>query len=95
MPPPSRTCPRVSLMPIRQFLLIKLGKDVGYAYRARAVEAIHLYRKLEQELVTRYGFKDDTSNVHNLRPGTVQNVDFLQYEGICEKFGNNLFAASS
>ena len=82
-------------MSIRQYLLSRQGKNVGYAYRARSVEALRLHRKLEQELVIRYGFKDDTSNVHNLRPGPVQNVDFLQYEGIREKFGNNLFAASS
>ena len=82
-------------MPLRAFLLYKQGRYHGHAYEARAVEAIRLYRKLEQELVTRYGFKDDVHGVHNLQSGIVQNVDFSQYEGICEKFGNSLIAASS
>ena len=82
-------------MPISQFLLTKQGKDVGYAYRARSVEAIRLYRKLEQDLVTKYGFKDDVHNLPTLQPGTVQNDDFIQDEGICERFGVIQFAASS
>ena len=66
-------------MPIRQqlFLLVKLGKNVGYAYRARAVEAIRLYRTLEQQqvLVAR-STKDKNDVVHNNKNqlGTVQHV---------------------
>jgi len=70
---------------IRQLLpLVKLGKNICYAYRARSVEAIRLCEKLEQDLdsdsdsdsdsVARYGTKDD--GVHNHNPSrTVQDVD--------------------
>lgn len=82
-------------MPLRQFLLVKQGKNIGYAYRSRSIEAIRLYRKLEQELVTSHGIKDDFHGVHNLQPGTIQNADFLQSANICEGFDINLSAASS
>jgi len=78
--PPSRHCSRVSsLMPNRRlFFLVKLGKNICYAYRARSVEAIRLFKRMERDLVARYGTKDD---VHvNHRPGTVQGVDFWQPE---------------
>ena len=76
-------------MPIRQSLLIRQGKDIGYAYRARSVEAIRLYVKLERELVTKYVFKDNVHDVHNFQPDTVQNVNI---KGIYEGFGINLFS---
>jgi len=82
-------------MPFLSFLLAKKSKDVGYAYRARSVEAIRLCRTLEQELVTRNEFKGDVHHVPNLRPSTHQNVGLPQPEYIYERFDINHLAASS
>jgi len=87
--PPSRP-----LMPIhRLFLLVKLGKNVCYAYRARSVEAIYLCKKLEQDPVARYGTKDNVQANH--QPGTVQDVDFWKHESIHERFDDIPFTSAS
>ena len=74
-------------MPIRQFLLIKQGKELGCWYRARSVQAIHICWKLEQELVTK---GDGVHNVHILQPGISQ-----QPEDTRERFGASIFAIPS
>jgi hypothetical protein len=79
-------------MPIRQFLLLKLSKNLGYAYRARSVEAIRLCRNLEQDLLATYGTVG-VHNVHTLQPATVQSAKFLQSENIRERLGISTFAA--
>lgn len=63
------------------FLLVKLGKNICYAYRARSVEAIRLCKKLEQDPIARYGTKGN-------QPGTIQDVNFWKHEHIHERFGN-------
>jgi len=82
-------------MPIRQlFRLVKLGKNICYAYRARSVEAIHLYKKLAQDLVPRCGpTKDDVRDMHRFQPETGQNDDFLQSKNTHEKFSNIISTA--
>jgi hypothetical protein len=72
-------------MPIRirqLFPLVKLGKNICSAYRARLVEAIRLCKKLEKDSdsVAGYGSTKDDDGVHNHnhnhnQPGTVQDVD--------------------
>ena len=64
------------LMPIRDYLLVKQGKELGYWYRARSVEAIHICWKLEQDLVTR------GDGIYDLQPGTTQ-----ESEDTRERFG--------
>ena len=66
-------------MPIRDYLLVKRGKELGYWYRARSVEAIHICWRLEQDLVTR---EDGVYDVHILQSGTTQ-----QSEDTRERFG--------
>ena len=98
LPPNTKYCftvrPSRPLMPIRRLvLLVKLGKNTCYAYRARSVEAIHLCKKLEQDPVARYGTKD---NVHdNHQPGTAQDVDFWKHENIHERFDYIPFTSAS
>lgn len=83
-------------MPIRPFLLVRQAKRVGYAYRARSVEAIRLCRKMEQDLGARYGgFKDGVHHGPNRQPRTVQNIGFPQPEDNYETFGINHLVASS
>ena len=83
-------------MLLRQFLLVKLGRHLCYAYRARSVEAIRLCRALEQDLVTRYGTstKDYVHDVQRLHhPGSVQSVNFWQSEDIHGRFGDVILSS--
>ena len=78
-------------MPIRQFLLVKQGKELGYGYRARSVEAIHICRKLEQDLVTR---RDGVHDVLIPQPGAIQETGYSRSEDIRQRFETGTFAIS-
>ena len=79
-------------MPIRQLPhLVKLGKNICYAYRARSVEAVHLCKKLEHDLDAGSGTAKDCG-----RDGQTlqfQNVNVLQSENIHERSSNSIFAS--
>jgi hypothetical protein len=74
-------------MPIRQFLLVNLAKNLGHAYRRRSVEAIRLCRKLEQDLLAK-----SRVGIHTSQPGTIQNVTFIQTDNNLDRFVNSSFA---